>query len=336
MKGCFIINPQSGLSATRDIVYLTINRLLAENVVTSLNISVTQGKYDATNIAASLDPEECDFVVSVGGDGTANEVVNGLVKSGSKIPLAILPFGTTNDFAASLSLPKDSASVVSMIKSFRVEPVDVGMFYTKDRNKATYFLNVVAGGLLSSVAHTVPVTQKNAFGRLAYLVEGAKNLTGLTLETSPLIIDCDGDIYHEDTFMLEISNSTSAGGFTKIAPGAYINDGLFNLFLVRKVGALDVMPLLTKISTGMHVDDSRILMLTGKKITVSPDLSKDFNSFPMDYDGEKADDIPATIEVLPGAINLIVPDKKHTEKIVRGFKRTLHQTQEKENTDTEK
>ena len=149
MKGMFVINPTSGQQYNQQIVKTVINRLLDEGVAERLYMMHTSGKNSAYEAVSELKPGEYDFVAAVGGDGTVSEVINGIIDSGSEIPVAIYAAGTTNDFATCLGLPRTVEKFVSMIKTFRTESVDVGKVNDK------YFLNVVAGGILPEIAHKV-------------------------------------------------------------------------------------------------------------------------------------------------------------------------------------
>ena len=219
MNGLVIINPSSGKQVVQRIALETVNLLLTRGIAEEIHLSYTQGQNDAYRRAVMVKPEEYGFIIAVGGDGTVNEVVNGIVDSGSKTPLVIVAAGTTNDFATSLSLPKRAADVCNMIEAMNTVQVDVG------KMNGHYFLNVAAGGLLSEVAHRVPSDLKTSFGKLAYYMEGVKDISALKLDTVPLRFEfSDGSSIEEDVFLFVVANSRSVGGFNKIAPKAKISE----------------------------------------------------------------------------------------------------------------
>jgi diacylglycerol kinase (ATP) len=149
-----IINPSAGRQFFQRNVARIIEKLSREKVLREVATVYTHGAGDAYEAASRLRPGEVDFVLAVGGDGTVNEVVNGLIHSGAQIPLSILPAGTVNDFAYAMKLPRDVAPYCSMIKDFRTVPIDVG------KAGDQYFLNVAAGGMLTDVAYKVPSESK--------------------------------------------------------------------------------------------------------------------------------------------------------------------------------
>ncbi len=302
MKCKLIINPSSGMQNIQRTALMAMHKLSSQGVINGTYITYTTEKYDAYKMAKEVKPGEFDFVMVVGGDGTANEVVNGLIEGGSDTPLCILPAGTMNDFANSLCLPRDTAGLCKMIKNFNVVPCDAG------KANDSYFLNVTAGGILSDVAHRVSVESKTALGRLAYYFEGAKDISSLKLNTIPMILEYNGLMYKENVFLFVIANSSSVGGFPSIAPKARINDGLFDVFIIKQLEVVDILPLMMQIRMGTHLQNPKISYFQTNKISVSC-FDKSVK-FAYDYDGELGGNLPITVEVVPNALKLIVPDIK--------------------------
>ena len=164
-RGLFIINPSSGRQNIQSTVESIIGQLVMKQISTNIEVFYTQKKDDAKNRAAQLKAGDYDFVVAVGGDGTLNEVAAGLYLSGSGIPMAVISAGTVNDFANYLSLPQTADAFVEMIDFFRYEEVDLGKLNDE------YFINVVAGGLLTDIAYKVPKDKKAAMGKMAYYTQ---------------------------------------------------------------------------------------------------------------------------------------------------------------------
>ena len=142
--------------------------LVLNQITSHIDVFYTQKKNDAKNRAAQLKPGEYDYVVSVGGDGTLNEVTNGLILSGSNTPLAIISAGTVNDFATYMKLPQTAEDFCRMIEEFQTKKVDIG----KVNNE--YFINVLAAGMLTDIAYKVPKDKKAVLGKMAYYLEGVK------------------------------------------------------------------------------------------------------------------------------------------------------------------
>lgn len=149
MKCLFIINPSSGTKTVQKKLDKMIGQLVLNNVVNHCDVFYTTKKDDAYNRCKMLKENEYNFIVSVGGDGTVNEIISGLIESKCSIPLALLPAGTVNDFANHLHLPMTTKSFVQMIKDMNIESVDVG----KVNNQ--YFANVIACGMFSDISFQV-------------------------------------------------------------------------------------------------------------------------------------------------------------------------------------
>lgn len=305
MKGFVIINPSSGTQTVQKMALRIVHTLLLDDASEGLQVCYTHKKDDARKMAAALKPKEYDFVLAVGGDGTVNEVVAGLYEGQSGIPLMILPAGTTNDFATSLGLPRTVDGVCDIIHAGNFMPMDIGRF------NDTYFFNVAAGGLLSEVAHCVPSEMKTAFGRMAYLMEGGKKILEKKFETTPLIFEIDGEEELHDVYFFVIANSTSVGGYHNISPLSKINDGLLELLIVKKLNFFNALPAMTQIQAGSHINNEKLFVY--KKVrSVKIRAAEEDIAFPLDYDGEFGGNIPVEIQVIPNAVNLLIP--KHNAK----------------------
>ena len=306
MKGMIVINPSSGQQYYQKRAKMAMDKLLNDRITEGLYVMYTTGKDSAYDAVSQLKPGEYDFVMAVGGDGTVNEVVNGIIDSGCEIPLVIYPAGTSNDFASSIGLPREINRLVRMIKEFCVKEIDVGKINDK------YFLNVAAGGALSEVAHRVSVSAKTVLGRLAYIGEGVKEIGTLSFRTVPLRYEMNHMTFDTDTFLFLAANSSSVGGFSHITPHAKLDDGLIDVCILKKIEAVDAVPLFAQINIGKHTKDNKcVTYLQTDKIVISS-VNKD-TEFPVDCDGECGDPLPVTIEVVPKAVKILVP--KNGKKI---------------------
>ena len=165
MKGLFIINPSSGRQNFIDKIKEIAGMLVIDQICNTIDVFYTEKQDDALNKAAALEKGQYDFVVAVGGDGTLNEVINGVVLSQSNTPVAVISAGTVNDFATYLNLPQTPKEFCDMIADFKLKKVDVGKVNEK------YFINVVAAGLLSDTGFKVSKDKKAVMGKLAYYLE---------------------------------------------------------------------------------------------------------------------------------------------------------------------
>lgn len=167
-----------------------------------------------------------DFMVCVGGDGTLNQVVNGMMRCDKKPLLGYIPTGSTNDFATGLKIPKDAGAAAKKIKSGEPFKIDIGSF--NGRN----FVYIASFGAFTDTSYTTTRQAKNMFGHMAYVFEAMKDITNI--RPCSLTIETDSGVYSDDYIFGAISNSTSIGGLVKLsADVASLNDGMFEVMLIK-------------------------------------------------------------------------------------------------------
>ena len=225
MKGLFIINPSSGRQNFIDKIKEIAGMLVIDQICNTIDVFYTEKQDDALNKAAALEKGQYDFVVAVGGDGTLNEVINGVVLSQSNTPVAVISAGTVNDFATYLNLPQTPKEFCDMIADFKLKKVDVGKVNEK------YFINVVAAGLLSDTGFKVSKDKKAVMGKLAYYLEGAAELPKQFGKSWKMKFITDNKTVEEEILLFMVANSQSVGGFREIAPLASVSDGLFDIII---------------------------------------------------------------------------------------------------------
>ena len=299
MKGLFIINPSSGRQNFHDKIKDITGTLIMDQICNTIDVFYTEKQDDAQNKAASLQPGEYDFVVAVVGDGTLNEVINGIIISKSEIPVAVISAGTVNDFATYLNLPQTPAEFCEMIKNFQLKRVDAGRVNQK------YFINVVAAGLLSDIGFKVDKDKKAVLGKLAYYLEGAIDLPKQFSKTLNLRFITEEKTMEEEVFLFMVTNSQSVGGFREMAPLASTSDGKLDVVIIRKMDIFQVTPLLIGLVQGEHVNHPSVEYFQTQKLTIE---NMDDQEIDVDYDGEKLmNGFPIQIEMIPGAIQIVVP-----------------------------
>ncbi len=299
MRVMMIINPVAGTKTVQKTAVKISKKLIDSGIAEKVDVFKTEKEGDAYRKALELKSGDYDCVIAVGGDGTVNEVFYGVVKSGSDIPVAVLAAGTVNDFAYSIGLPNDCDGFCKMLSQGRVEKIDLGLC------QGRYFANVLAGGVLSEVAYSVSHTKKNKLGKLAYYIDGVRIISKKAKQTEKLTFEYDGKVLVVDTFLFLVSNTSSVGGFRKISPIAGVNDGLLDVCIIKKVGMLGILPLFIKMRRGKHTNHRKIIYFQTDKINIF--CSQESKQFPLDFDGEKNGELPATVECVPQAIRLFVP-----------------------------
>ncbi|MBR0410633.1 MAG: diacylglycerol kinase family lipid kinase [Eubacterium sp.] len=306
MRGLFIINPSSGRQNFRDKIKEIAGTLIVDQICSTIDIFYTEKKDDARNKAASLKSEEYDFVVAVGGDGTLNEVVSGIVEGNSHIPLAVISAGTVNDFATYLKLPQEPADFCEMIRTFRLKKVDVGKVNER------YFINVVAAGMFSDVGFKVPKDKKASMGKFAYYLEGAADLPKQLTSAFKMRFTVNGKAMEEEVLLFMVANSRSVGGFREIAPLASTSDGILDLIIIKKMDIFQVAPLLLGILNGDHVNHPAVEYLQADHLLIENLSGEKLN---IDYDGEQLmSGFPLEIRMIAGGINILVSPVKEEEK----------------------
>ncbi len=300
MKGLFIINPSSGKQNIESMLKEIMSTLILDQISPQIDVFYTKKKDDAKNRAAELKPGEYDYVVSVGGDGTLNEVANGLVLSQSHIPLAIISAGTVNDFATYMKLPQTAEGFCQMMKEFQIKKVDIG----KVNNE--YFINVLAAGMLTDIAYKVPKDKKAVLGKMAYYIEGVKEFPKQLTQNMTLTFQSKEYEDTQDIMVFLVANSKSVGGFADAAPLASVSDGYLDVLIIKKMALLTEAPdLIIKFFQGEHPKHPSIEYFQTKELHVLP--TEKTAEIAIDYDGEiLAEGLPVDISIVPEALGLII------------------------------
>ncbi len=245
-KLLFIFNPRSGKGQTKNKLYDIIDVFVKAGY--EVIVHPTQGPKDASKMTYEM-AEEVDMIVCAGGDGTLDEVVTGIMKSGIRVPFGYIPAGSTNDFASSLGIAKDMVKAAKDIVEGRIFPFDVGDF-----NGGT-FVYIAAFGLFTDVSYQTDQTMKNTLGHLAYLMEGTKRI--FDVKSYFMSVEANGQIYEGNYLYGMITNSNSVGGFRNlVGNGVEVNDGLFEVTLIKQPkNPLELSEIVTALMTSFDNTD---------------------------------------------------------------------------------
>ncbi len=235
-----------------------------------------------------------DAVFAAGGDGTLHQTVNAILKHNLNLPLGVFPVGTVNDLANFLGIPGDVEECCWVILQGNTTRIDAG------RVNDSYFLNVASGGLLTDVPHTTPVRLKNMLGRLAYYVKGLESLP--KFRPLKLKVAANNTVWEDKYLLFLILNSTSAGGFKRLAPRASIQDGLLDVLLIKECPFPDLIPLFVRLLRGGHLDDPHVLFFQTSRLRMESD-----QRVQTDLDGERGPALPLDVRVMPGILEIFVP-----------------------------
>lgn len=306
MKAYFIINPSSGKQNILSTIETLIGKLIMKQFVHTVDVFYTKKKDDAKNAAMAVKEGEYDFIVSVGGDGTLNEVIDGVIRGGCHTPIAVISAGTVNDFANILELPQEPDAFCDMIEYFQPLTVDAGKVGDH------YFINVVAAGLLTDIGYKVPKESKAILGKLAYYLEGAKDLPLALLQNLNLRLESEEYTKDVECMLFLVTNSQSVGGFKKMVVPASVADGMLDVIVIRKVDFAQVTPLLLMLLSGKHIDHPCVDYFQTKHLKVT---SLDDKDITVDFDGEYYGNLPIEISVVPGTVKILVPSTIEPDEV---------------------
>ncbi len=223
-KMLFIYNPKAG----RAQICGKLANILDVFVRAGYEVTVypTQKSEDAMELVERREPIY-DLLVCSGGDGTLNEVVTGMMKSGIQTPIGYLPAGSTNDFGGSLALPKNMLKAAQKAVEGKDFACDIGSF-----NQAV-FVYIAAFGLFTEVSYETGQDMKNILGHMAYLLEGVKRLSAI--HSYHLRVTYEDKVIEDDFVFGMITNSMSVGGFKGITgKSVKLDDGVFEVTLIKR------------------------------------------------------------------------------------------------------
>ena len=273
-KLLFVMNPYAG--TRRANRYLPEIISIFNRAGYTVTAHMTAGSGDCTEVVERMAPE-MDIVACCGGDGTFNETINGVLRSGADVPVGYIPAGSTNDFAASLKLPTGVLDAARAIVEGEPRRYDVGKF--GDR----YFSYVASFGAFTKASYATPQNIKNALGHTAYILGGIQEIS--QLRTTHMRLELDDEVLEDDFLFGAVSNSTSVGGILTLDPMQVdMTDGKFELLLVR--APKDLMEL-SECILALQSQQYNCAMITFRsarhmRAVCDPDI-------PWTLDGERAD-----------------------------------------------
>lgn len=292
-----IYNPTAGREIFKKHIAEVLQKLEQAGYETSCH--ATTGEGDATKAARYAVERRFDLVVAAGGDGTLNEVVNGLAEQDFRPKFGILPAGTTNDYARALHIPRDIIEATDVIVKGDTIPIDIGKM--NDR----YFINIAGGGRITELTYEVPIKLKTMLGQLAYYLKGIEMLP--SLRSTDVKIEYDGKLFEGEVMLFLVGLTNSVGGFERLAPNASINDGMFSLLALKKTNLADFIRIATLALRGEHINDPKVIYTKAKRIKVTSPTN---NHVQLNVDGEYGGLAPAEFINLYRHLEVFVPIDK--------------------------
>jgi diacylglycerol kinase (ATP) len=253
----------------------------------------------ASELAAQAAAEGADVVAVAGGDGTLGEAVNGLV--GTEARLGLLPLGTGNDFARSLGIGTDLARAVHTLFHGAPRAVDLGRAHDR------WFINVAGCGFDAVVAERINRGFRYLRGTAAYLAAVFQTL--LTFRPAAMRLTVDGETQEMRAMLCAVANAQSYGGGMRVAPGAVLDDGLFDLCILGDAGKIEFLRAFPRVFRGTHVAHPKVTMMRARCVIIESDPP-----LPVLADGELLGVTPVEFAIAPRAIQVMTPIKGTTAK----------------------
>jgi diacylglycerol kinase (ATP) len=299
-----IYNPSAGREAVKRVLPEILDVYEEAGYETSA-FQTTAEPFSALKEAKRCAEERFDLVVAAGGDGTIHEVMSGIAEKKFRPTVAIIPAGTTNDYARVLKIPRDNLiEAAKLIHNQESLYMDIGKVVTEE--KQGYFMNIGALGNLAELTFEVAPQLKTLFGYLAYVVKGAELLP--QVRAVPVRIDYDGGSYEGNASLIFIALSDTVGGFTNIVPDKVLGDGNLSLIIIETSNVLELMQLARKLLTdGTHLDSPNVIY----KQTPFVDIDVlDDSPLMVNLDGEYGGNAPVHFENLNNHIEVIANVEK--------------------------
>lgn len=296
-----IVNPVAGAHSTHRKWPLISQRL--REVGLSFDHEYTEGVGHAIELARAAASDGYRYLVAVGGDGTVNEVANGILSSTNlkRTTLGVVSTGTGGDFVRSLGIPRDYASACSLLTSQRRLLIDVGVVeYMKDgKTERRFFVNGAGVGFDAEVVKATESLPKYFGGTVPYIGGLLRSLIGFKNKT--VVLRVGERVETKRILSIVVSNGCYFGGGMRVAPQAELGDGLLDVMTVDDMGKFELLKAFPTIYKGTHITHPKVRMEKATHITIESS-----ERVLLHADGELLGEIPASFWLMPAALSIVV------------------------------
>ena len=308
-----IVNPKSAAGATRGRWASMASDIRAH--FGAFQVAFTKRAGDGFDLAKRAAETGRKFIIACGGDGTINEVANGILESGDdKIELGVIPSGTGGDFRRSLGFSTDARENARLLRDGVTKTIDVGKVTFENHGgekTSRYFLNVASFGLSAAIINRVktnPAMEWMPFdalrGKAGFAVSTLQEIFDLNFKTVLVKID-DKPATNLNTVNFCVCNARYFGGGMKIAPDAKLSDGKLDLINIGDIKTARILLNAHTLYRGTHLDLTEVKSTLAEKITIAPtDKNQTIN---LEIDGELPGRLPAVFEIVPKALKIRLP-----------------------------
>lgn len=311
MLPLIIVNPKSASGSTRENWSAIASDLRTH--FGPFNVAFTKAAGDGIDLAQRGAESGRKFIVACGGDGTINEIANGIIQSGEDCELGVIPSGTGGDFRRTLGIPTELREAARALKTGKTKQIDVGKvtFHDHDGKQASrYFLNVSSFGLAASIIERVKSSSSlnwlpldTVRGRASFALSTLQEVIGIDATTVRVKID-DGEEKPLLTVNFCVANARYFGGGMMIAPEAKINDGFLDVINIGDINTAKIILNAYTLYRGTHLDLREVKDTLAKRIEARP--LNDGEEINIEIDGELLGKLPAVYDVVPNALHVRV------------------------------
>jgi len=296
-----IVNPAAGAFSTRR-KWPVISRIL-NAIGIPFDFEYTEGVGHAIELARLAASDGYRYLVAVGGDGTVNEVANGILHStnAATTALGIVSTGTGSDFIRSAGISRDYATACSTLISPRRLSIDVGVveYQRQGQTLRRFFVNAAGVGFDAAVVKETERLPKFFGGTIPYVAGMLRTL--VSYRNKPVVVRVGDEVESYRVLNVAVANGGYMGGGMHIAPEAELGDSLLDVVIIRDMGKLELLKEFPKVYKGTHVSLPKVKMKRGTDVTIeSPEPMLVY------ADGESLGECPVSFRVVPGALSIVV------------------------------
>ena len=296
-----IVNPVAGNGQVGKN-WPRIAQMLQERQV-PFSYDLTEGICHAIHLTQKAIADGYRTIIANGGDGTLNEVLNGLVVSGAIDPgltLGVIPGGTASDFVRTLRIPQGDEASCDRIAAVRTTPIDIGemKYGPGEKQNTRFFLNVAGAGFDGEVAERVNQNSKAMGGTITYLTSLVATL--LVYRNKHVEVTLDDRSFKQCANSVIVCNGRYFGGGMHIGPDAHLDDGIFDVVILGDLGKIEFLANVPRVYKGTHISHPKVSSFRSMEVHVTSEEQMFIQA-----DGELIGETPITFRMIPRGLRFL-------------------------------